>query len=431
MYVILAWRNIWRNPRRTFVILMAVIIGVWSMIFLGALMRGMESEMLRNAISTLTGSIQIHHRDYLDDPVVNNSLDDMGQLDTVLNKILGQDSTWAKRIRVNAVVSNARHSGGVTLVGIEPEKEKAVSFIGKAVTQGRYLTKEDKNKILVGRAFLKKFNTKIGNKLILMSQGTDNEIASKAFRIVGVFSAESEAAEKQFAFVPLSQAATMLKMGNSISEISILLPKLDISGKKEALVANKLVAAINDITINGKTIDNITIDDTTITGKTIEVKTWQDLLPMMKAYLEMSGFFLYIWYFVVFVAMGFGIVNTTLMAIFERMREFGLMKALGMRPIQIIIGVITESIFLLILGIAVGMGFGFLSVAAIARNGIDLSALAAGAEMWGIPRKLYPEIWAQDVFVAVFVVLVLGILVSLYPAVKAARFTLTEAMTKN
>jgi putative ABC transport system permease protein len=416
MYVILAWRNIWRNPRRTFVILMAVIIGVWSMVFLGALMRGMESEMLKNAISTLTGSIQIHHRDYLDDPVVNNSLDDMGRLDTILNKILGQDSLWAKRVRVNAVVSNARHSGGITLVGIEPEKEKAVSFIGKAVTQGRYLVKEDKNKILVGRAFLKKFNTKIGNKLILMSQGTDNEIASKAFRIVGVFRAESEAVEKQFAFVPLSQAAGMLKMGNSVSEISILLPKFDISGKKEALVAKKLVAAL----------DNITIDDTTI-----EVQTWQDLLPMMKAYLEMSGFFLYIWYFVVFVAMGFGIVNTTLMAIFERMREFGLMKALGMRPVQVIIGVITESFFLLVLGISLGMGFGFLSVAAIARNGIDLSALAAGAQMWGIPRKLYPEIWAQDVVVAGLVVLVLGIFVSLYPAVKAARFTPTQAMTKN
>lgn len=416
MYVILAWRNIWRNPRRTFVILMAVIIGVWSMVFIGALMRGMESEMLRNAISTLTGSIQIHHRDYLDDPVVNNSLDDMGRLDTVLHKILGQDSLWAKRVRVNAVVSNARHSGGVTLVGIEPEKEKAVSFIGKAVTQGRYLVKEDKNKILVGRAFLKKFNTKIGNKLILMSQGTDNEIASKAFRIVGVFRAESEAVEKLFAFVPLPQAAGMLKMGDSISEISILLPKLDISGKKEALVAKKLVAALDDITIGDKTID---------------VETWQDLLPMMKAYLEMSGFFLYIWYFVVFVAMGFGIVNTTLMAIFERMREFGLMKALGMRPVQIIIGVITESFFLLVLGISLGIGFGFLSVAAIARNGIDLSALAAGAQMWGIPRKLYPEIWAQDVVVAGLVVLVLGIFVSLYPAVKAARFTPTQAMTKN
>ncbi len=392
-------------------ILLAVIIGVWSMIFLGALMRGMETEMVRNSISTLTGSIQIHHRDYRNDPVVENSMDGIDKLDQALSTILGQDALWAKRIRVNAIASNARHTGGVTLVGIEPEKEAKISFIGKAMVSGRFLLAEDKNKIIVGKAFLKKFNTKIGNKLILMSQDTQNEIASKAFRIVGIFSAESQAVEKQFVFVPISQASKMLKMGNSISEVSIMLPRLDITGKKETRAAKKLIAAIND--------------------DTFVIETWQQLLPMIKAYLKMSGFFLYIWYFVVFVAMGFGIVNTTLMAIFERMREFGLMKALGMRPFQIIKGVVTETFFLLVLGILAGNILGFLSVAAIARNGIDLSALAAGAEMWGIPRKLYPEIWAQDVAVAGLVVLVLGLLVSLYPAFKAARFTPTQAMRKN
>ncbi|MCP4020646.1 MAG: ABC transporter permease, partial [Desulfobacteraceae bacterium] len=278
-------------------------------------------------------------------------------------------------------------------------------------TSGRYLTPDDKNKIIVGRAFLKKFNTKIGNKLILMSQNTENEIASKAFRIVGVFSAESQAIEKQFVFVPISQAAGMLKMGDSISEIAIMMPSLDISGSNEARTAKKLTASIND--------------------DSIHVRTWQDLLPMMKAYLQISGFFLYVWYFVVFVAMGFGIVNTTLMAIFERMREFGLMKALGMRPFQVIKGVIVETIFLLILGIISGTVLGLLSVAAISKTGIDLSALAAGAEMWGIPRKLYPEIWVQDVVVAGLVVLVLGVLISLYPALKAARFTPTQAMMQN
>jgi len=393
------------------VILMAVIIGVWSMIFLGSLMRGMETEMVRNSISTLTGSIQIHHRDYRNDPVVENSMDNIDKLDKALSTIQNPRILWAKRIRVNAIASNARHSGSVTLVGIEPQKEKKISFIGKAVIAGRFLLEDDKNKIVVGKAFLKKFNTKIGNKLIIMSQDTQNEIASKAFRIVGIFNAESEAVEKQFVFVPISQAAKMLKMRNAISEISIMLPKLDITGKKETQTARKIIAAIND--------DKFVIE------------TWQQLLPMIKAYLEMSGFFLYIWYFVVFVAMGFGIVNTTLMAIFERMREFGLMKALGMRPFQVIKGVVTETFFLLVLGILAGNILGFLSVAAIARNGIDLSALAAGAEMWGIPRKLYPEIWVQDVVVAGFVVLVLGILVSLYPAFKAARITPATAMTKN
>ena len=212
-----------------------------------------------------------------------------------------------------------------------------------------------------------------------MSQDTNKEIASKAFRIVGVFTAESEAVEKQFVFVPISQADGMLQMGGAISEISIMLPKLDISGRQERLAAERLRHSIAD--------------------KGIMVETWQQLLPMIKAYLEMSDFFLYIWYLVVFIAMGFGIVNTTLMAIFERTREFGLLKALGMRPFQVVKGVVMETFFLLVLGISAGMALGFFTVALIAKTGIDLSALSAGAQMWGIPRKLYPEIWAQDVAV--------------------------------
>jgi putative ABC transport system permease protein len=131
---------------------------------------------------------------------------------------------------------------------------------------------------------------------------------------------------------------------------------------------------------------------------------------------------------VVFIAMAFGIVNTTLMAVFERIREFGLLKALGMKPRWIIQEVIIESIYLLILGMIIGNAVGFLSVLALSANGIDLSALAAGTEYWGMSRVIYPAILGQDVIVANLVVFILGLLVSLYPAVKAARFTPVEAL---
>lgn len=411
MYSLLAWRNIWRNPRRTFVILTAVVIGVWSMIILGALMRGMETEMVRNGISTLTGSIQIHNTLYGDDPVVENSMTDITSIGNVLDQTLPENSVWTKRIRVGAIASNARHSGGITLVGIEPEKEASVSFIGNAVVEGDYLTDTASNSIIVGNALLKKFETRIGNKLILMSQDTGQEIASQAFRITGVFRADLESVEKQYVFVHISQAATMLKLGDAVSEISVMLPELDIHGHTETAIAEDITRRLDD--------------------GTVIVESWRDLLPMMKAYLDMTDFFLYIWYVVVFIAMGFGIVNTTLMAIFERMREFGLMKAFGMRPFQIIRGVVTETLFLLITGIAVGLLTGLLSVAALSQKGIDLSALAAGVEMWGMPRVLYPEIWIQDLAVAGGVVLILGITVSLYPAFKAAGFTPVEAMSKH
>jgi ABC-type lipoprotein release transport system permease subunit len=311
---------------------------------------------------------------------------------------------WTARVRVNAVASNARHSSGVTLVGVDPSSEAKVSFIGTAISQGRYLNSDDHNGIVIGEALMKKFDTKPGRKLVLMSQDTQREIASRAFRIVGVFRAEMEATEKQFVFVLKQASRKMLRLGEGISEISILLP-----GKPDnPEVYNQLKAALPP--------------------EQFEVNTWRELLPFQTAYLKILDGFMWIWYLVVFVAMGFGIVNTTLMAVFERMREFGLLKALGMKPWWILREVLTESFLLLVTGMVIGNILAFICIFALAGSGIDLSALAAGAEYAGMTRVIYPAIALKDILMSNLVVLFLGILVSAYPAVKAARFSPVEAL---
>ena len=404
MYLQLAWRNIWRNSRRTVIILTAVVIGVWSMVMLGSLMRGIAVGMVNNGISTLTGHIQIHHKGYRDDPAIENSITDPMVVDRTLGKILPAGAVWTARVRVNAVASNARHSSGVTLVGVDPSSEAKVSFIGTAISQGRYLNADDRNGIVIGEALMKKFDTKPGRKLVLMSQDTQREIASRAFRIVGVFRAEMEATEKQFVFVLQQASRKMLRLGEGISEISILLP-----GKPDnPEVYNQLKA--------------------TLPPEQFEVNTWRELLPFQTAYLKILDGFMWIWYLVVFVAMGFGIVNTTLMAVFERMREFGLLKALGMKPWWILMEVLTESFLLLVTGMVIGNILAFTCIFALAGSGIDLSALAAGAEYAGMTRVIYPAIALKDILMSNLVVLFLGILVSAYPAVKAARFTPVEAL---
>ena len=404
MYFQLAWRNIWRNKRRTAIILTAVVIGVWSMILLGSLMRGMAVGMIKNGISTLTGHIQIHHKGYRNDPAIENSIENPRLVEDILRKVLPPDALWSPRVRVNAVASNARHSSGVTMVGIDPASEARISFIGSAISQGRYLKPDEKNGILVGQALLEKFDTKLGRKLVLMSQDTDRQIASRAFRIVGTFRAEMEATEKQYVFVTRQASQKMLKLKDGISEFSILLSgKPDNPGVYNAL-------------------------NTALPSRQFEIHTWRELLPFQMAYLKILDGFMWIWYLVVFVAMGFGIVNTTLMAVFERMREFGLLKALGMKPWWILRQVLTESFLLLITGMAAGNALGFLCVYALSGRGIDLSALAAGAEYAGMTRIIYPAIEFKDVLMSNMIVLFLGILVSAYPAVKAARFTPVEAL---
>ena len=404
MYFQLAWRNIWRNKRRTAIILTAVVIGIFSMILLGSLMRGMAVGMIKNGIATLTGHIQIHHKGYRNDPAIENSIADPRVLEDLLKKALPPDALWSPRVRVSAVASNARHSSGVTLVGIDPASEARISFIGTAISQGRYLNFDDKNGILVGEALLEKFDTRPGRKLVLMSQDTNRDIASRAFRIVGTFKAEMEATEKQYVFVTRRSSQKMLKLQEGISEIAILLPgKPDNPGVYNAL-------------------------KTALPSRQFEIHTWRELLPFQMAYLKILDGFMWIWYLVVFVAMGFGIVNTTLMAVFERMREFGLLKALGMKPWWILREVLTESFLLLITGMAVGNALGFLCIYALSGSGIDLSALAAGAEYAGMTRIIYPAFELKDVLMSNMIVLFLGMLVSVYPAVKAARFTPVEAL---
>ena len=404
MELLLAWRNIWRNPRRTVIIMIAVIIGVWTMITLTSLMRGMINDMFENGISTLTGDIKIYPAGYHNDPSVDYRIKDFGSILSKIKKTFPQGAAYVSRVRVNAIVSNARHSDGVTLVGIDPETETDVSFIGSGVVSGRELSAADKNAIVVGQALLDKFETRIGHKLIMISQNAQNEISSKAFRIVGVYRARLKSTEKLFVFVSKHSAQKMLGIGNAVSEISIVIK----DHQTAELAANNIRNILED--------------------PSIEVYSWKDLLPMLKAYIEIFDGFIILWYLVVFVAMAFGIVNTMLMAVFERMREFGLLKALGMKPKLILRSVLIESGIILILGTIAGNLLALLSVTIISSVGIDLSALATGFEYAGMSSIIYPEIFVKDVVLANIVVLALGLLVSAYPAVKASRITPVEAM---
>jgi len=196
----------------------------------------------------------------------------------------------------------------------------------------------------------------------------------------------------------------MLKLGNEISEVSILLADY----KEADVVADSLRGALS--------------------SGSYDVQTWRELLPLVTAVLKIYDWFIYLWFLIIFIAMGFGIVNTILMAVFERIREFGLLKALGMKPWRIVKEVLTESFFLLILGMVAGNALGLLSVFALAGTGIDLSALSEGLEFAGMSRIIYPVIVIKDIVAANLVVLILGLVVSAYPAVKAARFTPVKAM---
>jgi len=292
----LAWRNLWRNHRRTLIMLAAVIVGAWAMIFMTALMRGMVDDMVKDGIKTLPGHVQVHHPSYQADPSVANSITEPSG---GLLEALGQPEVvaWASRIKVPAVVSSERNTRGVVLVGIDPERERDLSFVAGDMADGRFLESPEDEGLVVGRKLLERLETDLGKRVV------------------------------------------------------------------------------------------------------------------------------------VFLALAFGLINTLVMAVFERVREIGLMLALGMTPANIRAQIITESTILLALGLLIGDVLAWLTVKPL-EKGIDLSIVGEGMEYFGAAAVLYPAFRWEDVILANVIVLVLGFLASVSPAVRASRYEPVEAITK-
>jgi len=409
MQILMAWRNIWRNPKRTGIILVAVVIGAWTMLAFSALSRGMMASTLENALNTLTGHIQIQNALFREDPSVENRITHPAPVAQLLEQNLPEEALWAFRIQVNGVAANAGNSQGITIMGIDPEKEPQLSFYGDVTPKGKLLTPGDDHAIVVGEALLGNFETKIGRKLVLMTQDTNLETASRAFKIKGTFKAEMQSTEKQYVFITLGAAQALLGIKDGVSLACVRLPD---SAGMDSQGLNKVLGSVRQ---------NLPRD--------LCALTWMDLLPLLKGYLGMFDRFMLLWYLVIFIAMAFGLVNTMLMAVLERTREFGLLKALGLKPAKIIINVLLECIILLMTGLVVGNLLGLLTLY-LFSGGIDMAFMAQGSEFWGMGRMVVPFFTLKDICYVNAVIMGLGVLVCLYPAIKAARITPVEAMAR-
>ncbi len=398
----LAWRNLWRNYRRTIIMLAAVTLGVWAMLFMTAVMRGMVDDMVRTAVRSLPGHVQIHHPKYRDDPSIANSMPPPDQL---LLDALAQAGVvaWAGRVRVPAVITSERDTRGTTLVGIDPEAETGLSFVADDIVEGRFLGSPDDKGLIVGRKMIDDLETRLGRRVVVMSQDPDNEIIDRGFRIVGVYEAKLENLEEAFVFTGRRYAQSMLNMDESISEIAVL---------------GKSYRDVSDLS-HLKQLE----------GSAREVLPWYELDAYLGTMLSTMDGFVLVWIIVVFLTLSFGLVNTLVMSVFERIREIGLMQALGMRPSMILMQVLLETFLLLAVGLAAGNLLAVVSVAALS-DGIDLSIVSEAMQWMGVANVLYPALEIRDLVTTNVVVIVLGLLAGLSPAWRASRYQPVEALTK-
>lgn len=399
----LAWRNLWRNHRRTLIMLAAVTVGVWAMMFMTSLMRGMVNEMIRDSVKSLPGHVQIHHPLYRDDPNVVNAIPPAaGELLAALES--PEVVAWASRVRVPAVISSERESRSVTLLGIDPVRESAISFIANDMAEGRFLESAADSGIIIGRKLADTLDTEIGKRIVIMSQDPDNEIADRGFRVVGLFDSKVQNLEESFVFAGIETTQKLLKIGDQVHEVAIA-----GSGFRD--------------------IDPLYENIAAAAGPDLSVLPWYELDSYLGTMLGVMDGFVLVWIIVVFLALSFGLVNTLVMAVFERVREIGLMLALGMKPVVILGQIVVESLLLLLIGLLIGNVLAWLTVVPL-QDGIDVSMVAEGMEMFGASAVLYPELSIDDVIMANVIVIVLGIVASLSPAWRASRYQPIEAITK-
>lgn len=395
----LAWRNLWRNARRTAITLIVVAVGLWSILVLAALMQAWAISSRDASLNLLTGSGQIHAEGYLDDPTVDTR---MPAPDDELTAVLDAPpvATWTSRLRVPAVIQSEYKTLPVTLVGVIPDNERQLSTLPDQIAGGRYVSGPDDDSAVLGRHLADRLNTRLGKRVILMAQASDGTLAQRSFDVVGIF-AGSTTAEDEFVFTGIAASQLMLDVGDAISEISFSLS--------------------DDATLDA------TVEALRAAAPDLDVRSWKDLSPLAALMNDFMDAFVAVWLWIMFVLMAIGIITTQLMAVFERVREFGLLQALGMRPRLILMQVALESAMLVGIGVVVGLVAAMVTIAAFS-GGIDLTAFAAGMDYFGAARIIYPSLTVAEIVEYSLIVWVLGVIVALWPARRAARANPAAAM---
>ena len=394
----LSWRNIWRHRRRNAILVSAIAVAVTGVMLLNTMMRGMQQDLRNTAIENLTGHVKILEPGYLHDPGIERGFDILeGWQNTLPDHVAG----WASRIRVPGVIMSERGTRGVQLVGIDPARE-SISFLGQAEVAGDRLSGPEDSRILIGGLLAEALDTAAGRRLVLVTQGADGRNREAGFRIAGVYRAEIPGLEKAFVFTGLAALQRLLGT-DKITEISIRLDDEDRETSTLAALAE--------------------------TFESRAVVSWRQLEPQAAAMVEVSDVTIYILFVIVMGALTFGLVNTLVTAVMERLRELGMLRAIGMRPRAVVAQVVVESTVIMAIGVAAGLVLAW-CVFSFVADGIDLTAFDDSLASFGMRPTFVPVFDIRDVALIAVLSLALSILASFYPARRAVKIKPLDALRR-
>ncbi|MBN1155036.1 ABC transporter permease [candidate division KSB1 bacterium] len=403
-YIKLAWRNLLRNKRRSIIAGTAMGLGLASLIFVDALVIGMGDNMVASATSSFLGDGQIHHKDFRTTQSVEETIRESEQLVTSLRQEEIVQHFTLRAMNVG-MINSAANMSAINLVGVNPETEHYLSQIDDAIKEGSFFADNGERDILIGSKLAENLEVELGDRVVVtVTQAHTGDLSQEMFRISGIYHFNIQEMDRGMAFVQLSKAQEMFGIGDDVHEIAIKFIDANY-GRNESL------PFWNRYSKNGN-----------------EALGWTRLMPQLKAALELTSFSTFIMGLILLGVVSIGIINTLFMSLYERMFEFGVLRAVGTRPFGIAKLILFEAGALAILSIVIGNIFGLIITYIMSKVGFDYT----GIEYAGVTflELIYPVLHIKQFIIYPIWVFVLTIIVGIYPAVFAARLVPANMIRK-
>ena len=402
----LAFLNIGRNPRRSLITIVAVGVGLASLIFLWGFSDGTAEEMRENVIRLFTGHVQIHARGFEKTLAPERTLPDRTRL---LEKVAAQPEVVAltERVKCEALIGTTENSRGVLLMGVDPKRENLATDLKNHIKRGEFLSPGQNRDVLVGDRLAEKIRIDVGDKVVVMTQAIDGTLSGYAYHVKGIFHTGSQQVDEVTVYVSLAAAQELLGLGEETHEIVIRLRDRN--------------AIPSFLAFTKRTLDE----------KTYEILSWNEIVPEPEMWLKWYDAIMRTLLIAVMVVIGVSIMNTVLMSVLERTHELGVMMAIGTSPTQLMSLILLETLVLEFFGILLGLAAGYLVVFYFGKVGISFRELEAALSQSYVSTVTYTHVEPLHVAESVITLLFITTLISLYPAWKAGRMEPLEAIYRS
>jgi putative ABC transport system permease protein len=403
----MAWRNIWRNPRRTILTISAVAFAGLLLVFMLSFQFGSYETMINTSVKIHTGHLQIQAAQYREKQSIRYVVSDLPTISAVLENI-PRIAAYTYRGQAFSLVSSAKRTYGAMVTGIDPAGETGVSRLKSLIRQGAFLSEADTDQALVGSLLARNLQVRTGDELTILGQGRDGSIAATVVNVKGIFSSGIDEFDRSALQIPLKTFQEVYSMRGMAHEVVIVARSLSDVGRIKRTIQKDLSSLNN--------------------AQRLAVLDWDELMPGLRQSIEMDLISGLIFYMLLVLVVAFSILNTFLMAIFERTKEFGVLMAIGTTPGRLTKILLIESMTMTAIGITAGIIIGSLLTLYFQTHGLDISGASELLSQFGITGRIYPKLSWISAASGPTAVLIITFLAALYPALKVRKMKPVEAM---